>query len=83
MDGPQYGKVPLGRVRWLVFGGGCVCALLCFPESPSFLPECLLRRALMLVSVSDFPGRAAFMRDVVWHGRVKPGPRFVAESRVR
>ena len=65
MDGPQYGKVPLGRVRWSVFGGAFVCALLRFPERPSAFPERLLHRALTLVSVSDFSERVAFGRDVL------------------
>ena len=45
MDGPQYGKVPLGSLRWSVFGGGvCVCVCVrwvafprrdCIPGAPT------------------------------------------------
>ena len=63
MDGPQYGKVPVGRVRWSVFGGGFVGWR--FVEVLSRFPERLCCCALALVSVSDFSERAAFVRDVV------------------
>ena len=60
MDGPQYGKVPLGRVRWSVFGGGaCVCALVGFlcSELSRSIPS---HRALALISVFAGSVRAAF-----------------------
>ena len=64
MDGPQYGKVPLGRVRWSVFGGACVRRL-AFCRDVVSLSGAPFRCALALVSVSDFSERAAFVRDVL------------------
>ena len=63
MDGPQYGKVPLGRVRWSVFGGVCVCVVVCL--FCNAFTECLLHHALALVSVCASSVRAAFVRDVL------------------
>ena len=51
MDGPQYGKVPLGRLRWLVFGA-CVRAVVGWLLGLNYFPE---NAHLLLRSFSECP----------------------------
>ena len=45
MDGPQYGEVPLGRLRWLVFGGRWWRVRVCVGR---FLASCTRPRFVVL-----------------------------------